>query len=237
MKSMMVAVMAVMIGLSTGCAQIEYLQNPANYRVSELDGSRMYCHGDYRDNSTICMGWQSQEQIVQAAEAWAEAKAEAKRESARALASRNAAYQQALVVREERRIAEEKAAKLQAIEDKKQAIRKEKRWKAEEIANAKEQAEYDRAIEKAQAERDRYARAQAAILEAAKIERRDHPEIGAARDWARTKARYAQQQAEEDVYRAKHNGRSEDEDQAKVMETLNRELILNEKFRQERERR
>ncbi|OQW31456.1 MAG: hypothetical protein A4E20_04000 [Nitrospira sp. SG-bin2] len=65
MKSMMVAVMAVIAGLSTGCAQIEYLQNPANYRVNPLNGKRMYCYGDQRDGGTICDGWMSQTQIAQ----------------------------------------------------------------------------------------------------------------------------------------------------------------------------
>lgn len=68
MKSMMVAVMAVIVGLSTGCAQIAYLQDPANYRVNELTGQRMYCHGDSRDNYTPCEGYQSPAQIAQAAE-------------------------------------------------------------------------------------------------------------------------------------------------------------------------
>lgn len=130
MKSMLVAVMAVIVGLSAGCAQIEYLQNPENYRVNPLSGQRMYCHGDERDNYTPCQGWQSREQIAQKAEEAKIAEANAR------IAAENQAIADAKQAAIDK-IAKDKASKLKAIADKKQAI-------AEAKADAKAEAEEKR---------------------------------------------------------------------------------------------
>jgi hypothetical protein len=108
MKSILIAVAVMVAGLSSGCAQIDYLQDPANYRVNELNGTRMYCHGDSRDNYTPCQGFESKEQIAQR-EAVAQAKA-----------AENAAWLKAENEREMETAKE--AAKLQAIEYKKRAM-------------------------------------------------------------------------------------------------------------------
>jgi hypothetical protein len=117
------------------------------------------------------------------------------------------------------------AAKQQAIADKKEAIARVQYEKESEKERQKQNAEYWRIVNQQKAAYAAKQKAEAAALQAAIIERRDHPEIGAARDRAANKARYERMKAEEDVYRAKHNGRSEEEDQMKVLEGASKQYI------------
>ena len=112
------------------------------------------------------------------------------------------------------------AAKLAA---KKQAAQ-EAVWKREEAEDAKEEAAQAKAfwhaVNEGKAKSAAATKAHADAIEAAKIERRDHPEIGRKRDIANAKARLAQIQAEEDVYAATHNGRTKDQDTMKNLEQM-----------------
>mgnify|MGYP001499255323 FL=1 len=127
-----------------------------------------------------------------------------------------------LMVREIKLIAEAKA----------DAKNQRKYEKAEQAKFANQQAEYARIIKNQQAQYAAKLKADADALEAARIERRDHPEIGAARDRARDKARREQLQAEEDVYRANHGGRSKTDDDMAVLEKDANRYLLERKLQQ-----
>ena len=86
--------------------------------------------------------------------------------------------------------------------------------------NAKIMKDNEIVWQKQQAAEAAKQKAHADAIEAAKIERRDHPEIGRKRDMANAKARLAQIQAEEDVYAATHNGRTKDQDTMKNLEQM-----------------
>lgn len=142
MKNMMVTVTAVIVGLSIGCAQIEHLQNPANYRVNQLTGQRMYCHGDQRDNYTICEGFETPAQIAQKAEQAKIAEANA----------RIAAKKQAIAAAKQAaidKIAKDEVEKFQAIEDEKYdiAAAKAKAFAASPAGKREAEAQAKRAAE------------------------------------------------------------------------------------------
>lgn len=112
MKSIMIAVAAMVVGLSTGCAEVERIRDQANDLANQQKGEiRMgrLCYGDSRDDAWWqCAGYQTPAQIAQKAEQ--EKIAEEKQ--AIAWAKENAANQ----------IARDKAEKRRVIEAKKQAI-------------------------------------------------------------------------------------------------------------------
>ena len=274
MKSMMIAVMAVVVGLSTGCARMEYAQNPDNYRVNPLNGQRMYCHGDQRDNYTVCEGWQTREQIARkveqekiaeenariAAEKQAMRYGTTKEREALVYASINrvrVAQGDKLIdnsggyakTEEERELLAWAEAPNVTIAEMKNTLRVREikmiaqarvdaeNWKKIEAAEKRQAAvaakKWEAFEKKAKAEYAAKQKAKAAALEAARIERRDHPEIGAKRDLKRLNNQMIEAEAKEDVYRATHNGKSELEESLEVFERDNRKFIADQKLRQD----
>ena len=131
MKSILIAIAVMVAGLSAGCAQMDQLAkqyNPDNAKFPGLSAdpqnnqgggevrSGHFCYGDRRDDALWqCAGYETPAQIAQKAEQAKIAEANAR------IAAENQAIadaKQAAIIQ----IAIDKAAKLQAIEDKRQAL-------------------------------------------------------------------------------------------------------------------